>query len=99
MFVQVGLRFLEQAGTSGIGGFERRLTEMAFELLPSVIDATFDLIELVKACVEGEQDVKGADGGIAVFGRSHFALEGGGECGRGSGHERFQGWRMKIKEG
>ena len=29
----------------------------------------------VKASVEGEQDVKGADGGIAVFGRSYFALE------------------------
>jgi len=64
---------------------------MTLELLPGVIDAALDLIEFVKAGIEGKQEVKSADGGIAVFGRSHCALEGRGEFGMGCGHERFRG--------
>ena len=33
MFMQVELRFLEQFGTSRIGGFEGRLAKMPFDLL------------------------------------------------------------------
>jgi hypothetical protein len=72
---------------------------MLLELLSGVVDATFDLIEFVKAGIEGEQDMKSADGGIAFVGRKHFALEGKQGIGSGSGHERFLERGLKIKEG
>jgi hypothetical protein len=97
MLVQVGLRFLEQVGTSAVGSFERRLAEVPFELLTGVIDTAFDLIEFVKAGIEREQEVKSADGGIACFGGSHFALEGKGNIAIADGHRKF--WVGNEKQG
>ena len=89
VFMQMGLRFLKQSGTSCVGGFEGSLATMSFDLLTGLLDTTFDVVEFVQAVVEGEQEVKGAGSGIAGGGGSDFTLDGGFVCRTGRGHWGF----------
>ena len=75
--MQMGLRFLEQLGTSNVGGFEGYLAKMPFDLLSGLLDTAFDLIEFVEGGIEGKLKMKGASGGITGAGGNDFALDGG----------------------
>jgi hypothetical protein len=73
----MGLRFLEQLATSGIGDFEGLLAGVPFELLSEVVDLTLDLIEFITGFGERKQKVKGSVGNITIVTGNDVALEGG----------------------
>jgi hypothetical protein len=75
---------------SGIGGFEGFLTEVAFEFLSGMFNTAFDLIEFVQVGIDGKQEVKSTNGGIALVGGGDVALKR--ERGSRDGHRRFLGW-------
>ena len=72
----MGLRFLEQLGTSNVGGFEGYLAKMPFDLLSGLLDTAFDLIEFVEGGIEGKLEMEATGGGITVGGGNDFALDG-----------------------